>query len=149
MLIVTIFGCINYLFRPSNSFELFLGFLLLPLSFLLTIALIGKKGLYVLDNRLFLGISVVDNFIIKKEVEIENFSEFINKKKVKTDLPRLLEFSALGLFSNHDECFIYLFDSRTGKTKKLISITDLRDYAEVSEFLQRWTDLKEGNGIKK
>jgi len=107
--------------------------------------MIGKKGLYISNNKLYRGIAITDKFFLKEKIDIEEFSEFIHKKKEKSDLPWLFEYSGMGMFSNHHGCSVYLTKSDSEKRKILISFADFEMYYEVSRFLQRWTELKELN----
>ncbi len=110
--------------------------------------MVGKKGLYISDNKFYRGIAIADMFLYKEKIDIANFPEFTHKKKEKTDLPWFLEYSALGMFSNHQECSIYLTESESEKRKALISFSDVEMYDDVRSFLQRWTELKERNENK-
>ena len=148
LLIMSVFGCLNFLSNPTNYADLIFGLTLLIISYVLFVALIDKKGLYISDNKFYRGIAIADTFLYKERIDLTNFLEFARKKKEKTDLPWFLEYSALGMFSNHHECSIYLTESESKKRKALISFSDIEKYNDVRRFLQRWTELKERNESK-
>ena len=143
--IVSFFGSINFLSNPTSVADLLFGLIFLATTYILFVAMIGKKGLYISDNKLYRGIAIADKFLLKEKVDIINFSEFTHKKKEKTDLPRFLEYTSLGFFSNHHECSVYLEKTDSKKRKMLISFSDIEMYYDVRRFIQRWTELKEQN----
>ena len=143
LLFISFFGCLNFLFSPTDFIELFFGFLLLPSSYILFVAVIGKKGLYISDDTFYRGIAIGDKFLLKEKVNITKYSEFTHKRKVKTDLPLLFEYSGLGMFSNHHECSVYLTKPNSKKRKILISFSDFELYYHVRRFLKRCTELQE------
>jgi hypothetical protein len=120
----------------------------LIIAYVLFVAMIGKKGLYVTDNNFYRGIAIADKFLLKEKIDIAKFSEFTHKKKEKTDLPWLIEYSFFGFFSNHNECSVYLTKSDSDKRKILISFSDFNMYYDTQRFLHRWTKLKERNEEK-
>ena len=106
---ISFFGCLNFLFSPTDLIELSFGFLLLPASYILLVAMVGKKGLYISDDRFYRGIAIGGKFFLKEKVNITNYAEFTHKRKERTDLPMFFEYSGLGMFSNHHECSNFLF----------------------------------------
>lgn len=108
LVIVSFFGSINFLSNPTSVTDLLFGLIFLATTYILFVAMIGKKGLYISDNKFYRGIAIADKFLLKEKVDIVNFSEFTHKKKEKTDLPWFLEYTSLGFFSKHHKCSVYL-----------------------------------------
>jgi hypothetical protein len=143
LLIIAIFGVLNFLFKYASLFESFFGVLFLIISYFLFVILIGKKGLYIVDDTLYLGISVGNSLLIKEKIDSNKFDGFNYERKKKTNLPCILEYSGAAIFSNYHECFVYLIKFDSKKRKRLISLTDFDQYKDVRDFLHRWTRLKE------
>jgi hypothetical protein len=148
LLIMSFFGSLNLLLNPTSLTDLLFGIILMIITYVLFVAMIGKKGLYISDNNFYRGIAIADKFLLKEKIEIAKFSEFTHKKKEKSDLPWFLEYSSFGYFSNHHECSVYLTKSDSEKRKNLISFSDFEMYYDTRRFLQRWTELKEQNEKK-
>ena len=145
LLIMSFFGCLNFLLTPTDLTDLIFGLILLPITYILFVAMIGKKGLYISDDKFYRGIAIADKFLLKEKIDIIKYSEFTHNRKEKTDLPWFFEYSGFGMFSNHHECSVYLTKPDSEKRKILISFADFEMYDEVRRFLQRWTELKELN----
>jgi len=143
LLIISFFGSLNFLSNPTSFTDFAFGLLILVISYILFVAMFGKKGLYISDNNLYRGIAIADKFLYKEKIDIGKFQEFTYTKKEKTNLPWILEYSAFGLFSNHHECSVYLTESDSKKRKILISFSDFEMYDVLRSFLHRRTDLKE------
>ena len=108
LLIITLFGCLNFLLKPNDLTDFLVGLLLLIISYVLLVAMIGKKGLLISNGNFFRGITFSGKFLLKERIDIEKYAEFTHKRKQKTDLPWIFEYSGLGIFSNHHECSVYL-----------------------------------------
>ena len=143
LLIMSFFGSLNYFIHPTSFNDLLFGLMLLVITNILFVAIIGKKGLFISDNKLYRGIAITDKFLYKEKIDLVKFPEFTHKKKEITDLPWYLEYSVFGLFSNYHECSVYLTESGSKKRKILVSFSDFDMYYDVRRFLQRWTELKE------
>lgn len=145
LLIVSFFGSINFLSNPEKLMDLLLGLILLIATYILFVVLVGKKGLYISNDRFYRGIVIADKFLLKEKIDIDTFSKFTHKRKEKTDLPWLFEYSGMAMFSNYHECSVYLTKSDSEKRKILISMPDFEMYYEVRAFLLKWTKLTEQN----
>ncbi|MGM5471425.1 hypothetical protein ACS386_14190 [Flavobacteriaceae bacterium LMO-SS05] len=148
LFITSFFGGLNFLLHPTSWTDLLLGPILLIIAYVLFVAMIGKKGLYIIDNNFYRGIAIADKFLLKEKIDIAKFTEFTPKKKEKSDWPWFLEYSSFGYFSNHHECSVYLTKSDSDKRKNLISFSDFDMYYDTRRFLKRWTELKERNEEK-
>ena len=142
-MIATFFGCVNYLSSPADPIELLIGVAFSLATFLLLVVFFGKKCLYVSGDNFYRGIAIFDRLLLKEKIDIHKFSEFGYKKKRRTDLSGILEYSSLGLFSNYHECSVLLIQPNSKKVKVLISMSEFEMYYDVQRFLLRWTDLKE------
>lgn len=143
LLIITFLGALNFLLHKTELSETLFGVLLLILSYYLVVVMIGKKGLLVKNDTLYLGISVSNKFLIKQKIDSSPFNGFNFERKKKTNLPSLLEYSGVAIFSNYHECIVYLVKTDSKKRKRLISLPEFFQYKEVSDFLLRWTRLRE------
>ncbi len=117
--ISSLLGCLNYLKYPTDYYDLIFGFIFLFAVYALSVVLFGKIGLFISDNELYRGIAVANKFLFKEKIDITNYSEFTYKSKDKTDLPWFLEYSTIGLFSNHYECSIFLAETDSKKKKRI------------------------------
>ncbi len=142
-LLSSILGSINYLKDSNDLLDISIGLSFLLLTIILLVIIIGKKGLSVSDNRLNRGISIANIFIILEKINLDEYTEFTYEKKEKTKLPWLLKFSILELFSNYNECSVYLMNHNQKKNKILISMSEFEMYNNVREFLERWSNLNE------
>jgi hypothetical protein len=145
ILIICSFGSINFLLNPTSYLDLLIGLILLIFTYILIVAFLGKKALYINGNKFYRGIAIYDKILLKERIDISKYSEFNYVKKGKTDLPRIFKYSSLATFSNYHECSVYLTKSNSTKGKKIISMSDFEMYYEVRRFLQRWTELTEKN----
>jgi hypothetical protein len=143
LFIITFLGALNFLLHMAGLSEALFGVLLLILSYYLVVVMIGKKGLLVKNDTLYLGISLSNKFLIKQKIDSSRFNGFNFERKKKTNLPRLLEYSGVAIFSNYHECIVYLVKIDSKERKRFISLTEFSQFEEVSKFLVKWTRLKE------
>lgn len=136
-------GAVNFLSNPTSLLNFTFGFVLLILAYLLFVALMGKKALFISGDKFYRGIAIAGRVLLKERVDVSKYAEFYVVKKRKSDLPWFSEYSGQGIFANYHECSVHLTRLEAKKGKRLISMSEFEMYDEVRRFLKRWTDLKE------